>query len=91
MKTCAPGVYFLQKPSIWWYYRTLLSLVSVPLSSRSKEMEGLNVFATAYISWKDPIPTPPQPQVQGINSLLLSSTGNFSSMPKVPVDVTASS
>lgn len=54
-------------------------------------MEGLNVFATAYISWKDPIPTPPQPQVQGINSLLLSSTGNFSSTPKVPVDVTASS
>lgn len=91
MKTCAPGVYFLQNPSVRWYYRTLLSLVSVPLSSRSKEMEGLNVFATASVPWKDPIPTPPQPQVQGINYLLLSSTGNFSSVPKVPVDVTASS
>lgn len=32
--------------TLQWYYRTLLSLVSVPLSSSSKETEGLNVFAT---------------------------------------------
>lgn len=54
MKTCALGV--LKKENLRWYSRTLLLLVSVPLSSMSKEMEGLNVFATASISWKDPNP-----------------------------------
>lgn len=38
--------------TLQWYYRTLLSLVSVPLSSSSKETEGLNVS----LSWKDPPP-----------------------------------
>lgn len=60
MKTCALGVL----KNLRWYCRTLLSLVSVPLSSMSKEMEGLNVFATASISWKDPSPSPPDPKLK---------------------------
>lgn len=52
MKTCIWGVFL--KPR--WYYGIFLMLVSVPLSSMGKEMEGLNVFAAVSqvsISWKD--------------------------------------
>lgn len=52
MKTCIWE--FFLKPQ--WYYGLFLLLVSVPLSSMGKEMEGLNVFATMLqvaISWKD--------------------------------------
>lgn len=55
MKTCILGVFL--KPR--WYYGIFLLLVSVPLSSVGKEMEGLNVFATmspASVSWKDFLP-----------------------------------
>lgn len=74
MKTCALG--FLK--DLRWYYRTLLSLVSVPLSSMSKEMEGLNVFATATISRKGPHPHPtPNPNLK-----FKASTTCFSAVPE---------
>lgn len=52
-KTCILGVFL--KPR-WYYGIIFLLLVSVPLSSMGKEMEGLNVFATmsqVSVSWKD--------------------------------------
>lgn len=70
MKTCSWSFRTLR-----WDYGTFLSLVSVPLSSRSKETEGLTVFATAsqrLSHGRNPLLTIPSSR-----HLLLCSTGSF--------------
>lgn len=60
-----------------WYYRTPLSLVSVPFSSRSKETEGLNVFATASQCLSRGRTPPPHP-----NPKFKASPTSFSAVPE---------